>query len=221
MASLGVRSIERADRPHRAAAADERSTTGRRAASTSPAARGPATGRGRAAPPRARARSPCSDDSIDGSCSSAAAAGDRARASRCGLERPIENKNRAVGGLLSGEIARTRGADGLPEGTIEIALTRLGRAELRRLAGARRDARLGVTPTTTPARASPAASLVVRPPRGGHFAAEDNVIVGNVVLYGATAAARSSAASPASASRCATRARSRWSRASATTAAST
>ena len=34
------------------------------------------------------------------------------RASRCALERPIENKNRAVGGLLSGEIARRHGAGG-------------------------------------------------------------------------------------------------------------
>ena len=38
------------------------------------------------------------------------------------LERRIENKNRAVGGLLSGEIARAHGAEGLPEGAIEIAL---------------------------------------------------------------------------------------------------
>ena len=37
-------------------------------------------------------------------------------------ERPIENKNRAVGGLLSGEIARRRGAGGLAEGSVEILL---------------------------------------------------------------------------------------------------
>ncbi len=38
------------------------------------------------------------------------------------LERRIENKNRAVGGLLSGEIARRHGEEGLPEGTIEVHL---------------------------------------------------------------------------------------------------
>ena len=38
------------------------------------------------------------------------------------LERRIENKNRAVGGLLSGEIARHHGEEGLPEGSIEVRL---------------------------------------------------------------------------------------------------
>ena len=52
------------------------------------------------------------------------------------LERRIENKNRAVGGLLSGEIARRHGEEGLPEGSIEVAPAGLGRPELRRLAGA-------------------------------------------------------------------------------------
>ena len=37
-------------------------------------------------------------------------------------ERPIENKNRAVGGLLSGEIARRHGADGLADGTVKVRL---------------------------------------------------------------------------------------------------
>ena len=39
------------------------------------------------------------------------------------LERRIENKNRAVGGLLSGEIARRHGEEGLPEGIIDVSLT--------------------------------------------------------------------------------------------------
>src|SRR5439155_1884343 len=32
----------------------------------------------------------------------------------------VVNSNRTVGGLLSGEVARRHGADGLPENTIEI-----------------------------------------------------------------------------------------------------
>ena len=39
------------------------------------------------------------------------------------LERRIENKNRAVGGLLSGEIARVHGEDGLPDGSVQVHLT--------------------------------------------------------------------------------------------------
>ncbi len=42
------------------------------------------------------------------------------------------------------------------------------------------------TPTTTSARASRAARLIVHPDRDATFVAEDNVIAGNVALYGAT-----------------------------------
>ena len=76
------------------------------------------------------------------------------------------------------------------EDSIVVDFERLGRPELRRLAGAgHRRSRCAATPTTTPARASRAASLAIRPREGmgEHFAAEENVIVGNTVLYGATA----------------------------------
>ena len=38
------------------------------------------------------------------------------------LARRVENKNRAVGGLLSGEIARVHGEEGLPAGSVELHL---------------------------------------------------------------------------------------------------
>ena len=121
---------------------------------------------------------------------------DRARASAIERRRagqrsssPVRNINRCVGGLLSSDDhARATAPRGLAEDSIAVALPRLGRAELRRLARARRRrSRSTATPTTTPARASPAGSLAVRPPRRTPaFVAEDNVIVGNTVLYGAT-----------------------------------
>jgi glutamate synthase domain-containing protein 2/glutamate synthase domain-containing protein 1/glutamate synthase domain-containing protein 3 len=103
------------------------------------------------------------------------------------LERRIENKNRAVGGLLSGEIARVRGAEGLPDDTIHIDLTgSAGQSFGAWLAP-------GVTLTLEgdandyTGKGMSGGTLVVRPPRAATFMAEDNVIVGNVVLYGATA----------------------------------
>ncbi|MGH2744368.1 MAG: glutamate synthase large subunit [Thermoleophilaceae bacterium] len=102
------------------------------------------------------------------------------------LERRIENKNRAVGGLLSGEIARAYGAEGLPDGTIEIDLT--GSAGQSFGAWLAR----GVTLTLEgdandyTGKGMSGGLLVVRPPRDAAFTAEQNVIVGNVVLYGAT-----------------------------------
>jgi glutamate synthase domain-containing protein 3 len=101
-------------------------------------------------------------------------------------ERPIENKNRAVGGLLSGEVARRRGIEGLADGTVEV--------KLRGSAGQSFGAWLahGVTlelegdANDYVGKGLSGGSLVVRPPREARFAAEENVIVGNVVLYGAT-----------------------------------
>jgi glutamate synthase domain-containing protein 3 len=102
-------------------------------------------------------------------------------------EQPIENKNRAVGGLLSGEIARIHGSEGLPDGAIEIAL--------KGSAGQSFGAWLapGVTlvldgdANDYVGKGLSGGTLVVRPSRDAAFTAEDNVIVGNTVLYGATA----------------------------------
>jgi glutamate synthase domain-containing protein 3 len=102
------------------------------------------------------------------------------------LERRIENKNRAVGGLLSGEIARAHGSEGLPDGTIEIALT--GSAGQSFGAWLARGVSLTLEGDANDYTGKGMAGglLVVRPPREAAFTAEQNVIVGNVVLYGAT-----------------------------------
>jgi glutamate synthase domain-containing protein 2/glutamate synthase domain-containing protein 1/glutamate synthase domain-containing protein 3 len=102
------------------------------------------------------------------------------------LERRIENKNRAVGGLLSGQIAREHGIEGLPDGSIEIDLTgSAGQSFGAWLAP-------GVTLTLAgdandyTGKGLSGGTLVVRPSEHAVFTAEQNVIVGNVVLYGAT-----------------------------------
>ena len=89
----------------------------------------------------------------------AARAGDRATASRSGSSARVTNIDLAVGGRLSNAVVRERGADGPARRHDLDRPARLGRAERRRLARARRDAaRSTATSTTTPARASPAAS---------------------------------------------------------------
>jgi glutamate synthase domain-containing protein 2/glutamate synthase domain-containing protein 1/glutamate synthase domain-containing protein 3 len=101
-------------------------------------------------------------------------------------DRPIENKNRAVGGLLSGEIARRHGIEGLPEGSVEV--------RFRGSAGQSFGAWLasGVTlllegdANDYTGKGLSGGTVVVRPPERAAFVAEENVIVGNVVLYGAT-----------------------------------
>ena len=200
-----------ADRPHRPARARRggRPLEGARASTCARCwwcpATCPATRRARACARPSR----CSETRSTWTCSSSAAA----RASRSGehgaAERPIENKNRAVGGLLSGEIARRHGAEGLADGHDRGAPSRARPARAsapgwRTGVDARRSR---ATPTTTSARACRAARWSVRPPdaatlrrRGQRDRRQRRA------LRRHERAARSSAGSPASASRSATRA---------------
>jgi glutamate synthase (NADPH/NADH) large chain/glutamate synthase (ferredoxin) len=102
------------------------------------------------------------------------------------LERRIENKNRAVGGLLSGEIARRHGEDGLPQGSIEVLLRgSAGQSFGAWLAGGVTLELEGDTNDYT-GKGMSGGTIVVRPAQEATFRAEDNAIVGNTVLYGAT-----------------------------------
>ena len=60
-------------------------------------------------------------------------------ARRCVPRWPITNVDRTVGTLLGYEITRRHGGAGLPEGTIDLTFTRLGRPELRGLRAQGRD----------------------------------------------------------------------------------
>ena len=105
---------------------------------------------------------------------------------RVDAERPIENKNRAVGGLLSGEIARRLGNEGLGEGSVHVRLR--GSAGQSFGAWLARGVELDLEGDANDyvGKGLSGGSVIVRPPEAASFAAEDNVIVGNVVLYGAT-----------------------------------
>jgi glutamate synthase domain-containing protein 3 len=102
------------------------------------------------------------------------------------LERRIENKNRAVGGLLSGEIARVHGEEGLPDGSIEVLLE--GSAGQSFGAWLARGVELELEGDANDycGKGLSGGTIVVRPPADATFVAERNVIVGNTVLYGAT-----------------------------------
>ncbi|MFL6237920.1 MAG: glutamate synthase large subunit, partial [Actinomycetes bacterium] len=102
------------------------------------------------------------------------------------LELPIRNVNRTVGTMLGYEVTRRYGGEGLPDDTIQITFTGsagqsfgafLPRGVTLRLYGDANDyAGKGLS----------GGRIVVRPPEGSPFAAEDNIVAGNVLLYGAT-----------------------------------
>jgi glutamate synthase (ferredoxin) len=99
---------------------------------------------------------------------------------------PIKNINRTVGTILGYEITRRHGAAGLPEDTIRIHFT--GSAGQSFGAFVPR----GVTFTLEGdandylGKGLSGGKIVVYPPRHASFVPEENILIGNVVLYGAT-----------------------------------
>ncbi len=102
------------------------------------------------------------------------------------IKLPIRNVHRTVGAMLSGEIARRWGSAGLPDGTIRFYFTGsagqsfgafLARGVTLELEG---DANDYVGKGLSGGR------LIVYPPRSSTFLPEENIVIGNVALYGAT-----------------------------------
>ncbi|CAN5154026.1 glutamate synthase-related protein [soil metagenome] len=129
---------------------------------------------------------PVLDDSLDHLALIPGASRSIDRGDKVRLKLAVENVHRAVGGMLSGEIVRRHGPEGLPEGTVEVAL--------HGSAGQSLGAWLapGVTLTVRGAvndyvgKGLSGGIVAVRPPDDAHFPAGENVIAGNVALYGAT-----------------------------------
>jgi glutamate synthase (ferredoxin) len=102
------------------------------------------------------------------------------------IELPIRNTDRTAGTLLGYEITRRYGGAGLPDHTIQVTF--------KGSAGQSFGAFLprGVTLTLEGeandfvGKGLSGGRIVVRPPRDAAFVAEDNIIIGNVALYGAT-----------------------------------
>jgi len=105
---------------------------------------------------------------------------------RVSAELRVRNKHRTVGGLLSGEIARRYGAEGLPEGTISVTLDGSGGQSFGGWLAAGVTMLLRGDANDFTGKGLSGGVLAVRPPDGTTFAAEEHVIVGNTVLYGAT-----------------------------------
>jgi glutamate synthase domain-containing protein 3 len=105
---------------------------------------------------------------------------------RVTMHHPVRNTNRCVGGLLSGTIARRHGAGGLPADTITVGFSgAAGQSFGGWLAPGVTFTLDGVANDYT-GKGLSGGVLVVRPPADAAYLAEDNVIIGNTVLYGAT-----------------------------------
>ncbi|RMF42181.1 MAG: glutamate synthase large subunit [Planctomycetota bacterium] len=103
------------------------------------------------------------------------------------MELPIVNTNRTVGTILSHEVTKRWGGEGLDEGTIHIKLQ--GSAGQSLGAWLTRGITLEVEGDCNDyvGKGLSGGRLIVYPPAESTFVPEDNIIVGNVCLYGATA----------------------------------
>ena len=103
------------------------------------------------------------------------------------ISRPVRNIDRTVGTMLSHEIAKRYGQDYLPEDTIRIKLNgSAGQSLGAWLAG-------GVTielegdANDYVGKGLSGGKIIVYPDHKSRFVPEENILIGNVVLYGATA----------------------------------
>ncbi len=103
------------------------------------------------------------------------------------IEMAISNVDRTVGTLLGYEITRRHGAAGLPDDS--IVLTFRGSAGQSFGAFVPRGVTLRLIGDANDylAKGLSGGRVIVRPPETSPFAAEDQIIAGNVILYGATA----------------------------------
>jgi glutamate synthase domain-containing protein 2/glutamate synthase domain-containing protein 1/glutamate synthase domain-containing protein 3 len=108
------------------------------------------------------------------------------RAEPVRAELRIGNVNRTVGGLLSYELTRCRGAEGLPPGTIRLDLHGSAGQSFGAWLAPGIELVLEGDANDYAGKGLSGGVLAVRPPRDAGFAAHENVIVGNTVLYGAT-----------------------------------
>jgi glutamate synthase (NADPH) large chain len=107
-------------------------------------------------------------------------------ASRVKLELPVRNVNRTVGTMLGAEVTRRYGGAGLPEDTIDITLRGSAGQSLGAFLPAGITIRLFGDANDYLGKGLSGGRIVVRPDEGAPFAAEHNVIAGNVIGYGAT-----------------------------------
>jgi glutamate synthase domain-containing protein 2/glutamate synthase domain-containing protein 3 len=102
------------------------------------------------------------------------------------MQFPIRNVHRAVGAMLSGEIARRYGSKGLPDGTIQVQLNGSAGQSLGAFLAQGVTLTLEGDANDYVGKGLSGGRLIVYPPRKAGFAAEENILIGNVALYGAT-----------------------------------
>jgi glutamate synthase (NADPH/NADH) large chain len=102
------------------------------------------------------------------------------------LQLPIRNANRTVGTILGSEVTRRYGAQGLPDGTISIRFTGSAGQSFGAFIPKGMNLTLEGDANDYFGKGLSGGRIVVFPPSSATFKAEENIVIGNVALYGAT-----------------------------------
>jgi glutamate synthase (NADPH/NADH) large chain len=102
------------------------------------------------------------------------------------FEQPITNTNRTVGGMLSGEVARRYGNEGLPDGAVRVDFHGVAGQSFGAWLASGLTFTLEGTTNDYVGKGLSGGRLAVFPSRLAAYKPTRNVVVGNVALYGAT-----------------------------------
>ena len=102
------------------------------------------------------------------------------------FDMPIRNVHRTVGAMLSGEIARQHGSNGLPEDTIRVRFTGSAGQSFGAFLVKGVSLTLEGDANDYVGKGLSGGKLIVFPPKNSTFPSEENILIGNTVLYGAT-----------------------------------
>lgn len=108
------------------------------------------------------------------------------RAEKVQAQLSIQNINRVVGTILGSEVTRHYGAKGLPEDTIELTFTGTAGQSFGAFVPKGITLKLEGDANDYVGKGLSGGKLIVTPPTQASFIPEDNIIIGNVALYGAT-----------------------------------
>ncbi|MCW2919398.1 MAG: hypothetical protein JWN52_7466 [Actinomycetia bacterium] len=102
------------------------------------------------------------------------------------LEMPVRNVNRTVGTMLGHEVTKKWGGEGLPDDTIDVTFTGSAGQSLGAFVPRGITLRLIGDANDYVGKGLSGGRIIIQPDPAAPFVAEDQIIAGNVILYGAT-----------------------------------
>jgi len=99
---------------------------------------------------------------------------------------PVRNVHRAVGTMLSGEVARRYGSQGLPDDTIRVQLEGSAGQSFGAFLAKGITLMLEGEANDYVGKGLSGGRIAIFPPKNARFASAENILLGNVALYGAT-----------------------------------